>query len=51
MIGSLLLLMGFISDGEEVRDGHWEVGLGPASLFGLAGFNLGKFLPQWNHST
>ena len=44
-------LMGFISDGEEVRDGHWEVGQEKTTLFGLICFDLRKFLPQWNYGS
>jgi hypothetical protein len=44
-------LVGFVSDGEEVRYGHWEDGLRTTSLFGLDCFNLGELFPQWNHGS
>ena len=42
-------LMGFVSDGEEVGYGHWEVCLSASPLLGLIGFDLDQFLPQWSH--
>jgi hypothetical protein len=39
-------LVGFVSDGEEVRNGHWEDGLSATPLFGLLCLYLDKFLPQ-----
>lgn len=46
-----MVLMNFVSDGEEVRYGHGEVSLSAASLFGLICFDLREFLPQWNHGS
>ena len=42
-------LVGFVPDGKEVRDGHWEVGVGATPLFSLNCSDPDKFLPQWNH--
>ena len=38
-------LVGYVSDGKEIGDGHRELGIGATPLFSLDFLDLGLFLP------